>query len=620
MHGSSLRLATTLLVLVGSATVAFADERPHVRSLRVEGVTEHFEVRYLPEWRYTGNAGERGDTEMTLDVFVPPGDGPFPTVVYVHGGGYGGGSKRFGGDNAQLARRLLDEGFVVVSLNYILQKKGIFPQVWWDFHDSIRFLRREAKTYRVDPLRVGAYGISAGGWLISSASVGNGDLLRVNNGNAVTTHDLRARGWRMPVKNPDHHDNWLRPMRSPAPGWAGVHGGVSALAFDFDHHLRFLKPHNPPVQKWVGAGYQPKFWEAVVEAGVDDRVELAQMTAERFRGKAVHVPPFYGRDAKRAPEALARTGDGPEQPLGELVVDFFRRNLVEDHRLPTPEIHPSPRVFEETVEVSLVGPPGSTVHYTTDGSEPNEQSPVFEKGFRISKETVVKAFATHPDHRRSGTNVARFVTGPEAPRVTGPKTLPPGRTGKPYELRFTSDAEEAHWLMQGDLVPFVTRSGDLAFPNGMAFDGETGRWHGTPWRPGRYWVQVWVNRGPGTLAGYRDFVWEVTGDELPGQAWEARATADDQNVELARLSGWHPGFVRELTARFQRRGVKAIVVEESDDRRLVLVDAADRGAGRRCLESVVARHRGLVDRVEYASAVEGGQPSGPGSPPADDSK
>lgn len=596
VHRLLLLVPLALLSSIGQPAAA-----DNARSLKVEGVTEHFDVRYLPEWRYTGAAGPRGDAEMTLDVFVPDGEGPFPTVIYVHGGGYGGGTNRFGRDNAQLARRLLEEKFVVVSLNYILKEKGIFPQVWWDFRDAVRFLRINAETYKIDPLRIGAYGLSAGGWLVSSATVGNGDLLRVSNGGAVTARELADADWRLRVKTPDQTDNWLRPMRSPSPGWPGVHGGVCALSFDFDQHTRYAKPYGPVYQKWVGEGFTPKFWEDVVANGAEANIEVVSLTDERYRGKAVHVPPFYPRNERET--ARARGANGRTGPLGELVIDFFRRHLVDDMRLPVPEIFPVPRVLEESTEVSMVPPPAATIHYTIDGSTPTTASPVYVKPFTITGDTVVKAMSTREGMRASGVNAAHFVEGPAAPRIVGPESLPPGRTGEPYEVRFESNVDEARWMLQGELVPHVPfRGKHVAYPNNMRLDGKTGTWSGKPWKPGTYWVQVWVSRGDGTLSSYRNYRWTVTGDELPGAAWAAEASERDQFVEVAPLEvgmGWHGGLRKELAKRLERRGVRSLIVGEPDEDGMLLVWKEDRDTALASLKTLLERHPKLVEKTDF---------------------
>ena len=60
----------------------------------------------------------------------------------------------------------------------------------------------------------------------------------------------------------------------------------------------------------------------------------------------------------------------------------------------------------------------------------------------------------------------------------------------------------------------------LIYPNGMLMDTD-GVWSGTPTKPGTYWLQVWVNGEPGSIASHRDYLWTVTGEDLSGgKGWQ----------------------------------------------------------------------------------------------------
>jgi acetyl esterase/lipase len=55
--------------------------------------------------------------ELVLDVYRPPGAGPFPAIVLAHGGGYRSGCK---GKTASEARFIADQGFVTFNISYRL--------------------------------------------------------------------------------------------------------------------------------------------------------------------------------------------------------------------------------------------------------------------------------------------------------------------------------------------------------------------------------------------------------------------------------------------------------------------------------------------------------------------
>jgi len=108
---------------------------------------------------------EYGDHErQKLDIFVPANSNSTPPlVVWIHGGGWQGGSKD-GGNPAQV---LLGKGYAVASINYRLSQHAPFPAQIHDCKAAIRYLRAHAKQYGYDTTKVGTWGASAGGHLVA---------------------------------------------------------------------------------------------------------------------------------------------------------------------------------------------------------------------------------------------------------------------------------------------------------------------------------------------------------------------------------------------------------------------------------------------------------------------
>lgn len=102
------------------------------------------------------------DYSMTLDVYRPRESGPFPGVLMLHGGAWASGSKLHWRRHAVCMAR---QGFVVVCVNYRLAPRFPFPAQIQDARQAIRWMRRHAETYQIDPDRIGAFGYSAGGHL-----------------------------------------------------------------------------------------------------------------------------------------------------------------------------------------------------------------------------------------------------------------------------------------------------------------------------------------------------------------------------------------------------------------------------------------------------------------------
>ncbi len=108
---------------------------------------------------------DRGkDYRLTLDVYQPEGEGPFPAVLAVHGGAWRSGSKI---TMLRHAWELAAAGYVVVAINYRHAPKHKFPAQIHDCKQAIRWIRYHADRYAIDPDRVAAFGYSAGGHLVS---------------------------------------------------------------------------------------------------------------------------------------------------------------------------------------------------------------------------------------------------------------------------------------------------------------------------------------------------------------------------------------------------------------------------------------------------------------------
>jgi acetyl esterase/lipase len=108
-----------------------------------------------------------GERVVKLDVYLPAApapDGGRPAVLAIHGGGWRGGSKK--GYGREVAR-LAGHGYVVVSAEYLLSKPGMpsWPDNLDDVREAVRWVRRHAPEYGVDPNRIVAMGASAGGHL-----------------------------------------------------------------------------------------------------------------------------------------------------------------------------------------------------------------------------------------------------------------------------------------------------------------------------------------------------------------------------------------------------------------------------------------------------------------------
>ena len=112
--------------------------------------------------------GEAGGQKLSLDFAKPAicRDQKVPLVVYVHGGGWRSGDKAGAFERGD-SRMFFALGFAVASINYRLAPQFHFPAQVQDCKLAVRYLRSNADAFGIDPDRIGLWGSSAGGHLVS---------------------------------------------------------------------------------------------------------------------------------------------------------------------------------------------------------------------------------------------------------------------------------------------------------------------------------------------------------------------------------------------------------------------------------------------------------------------
>ncbi|HLX61766.1 MAG TPA: alpha/beta hydrolase [Planctomycetota bacterium] len=114
--------------------------------------------------------------ELKFNAFLPKGiDKPAPVMVDIHGGWWEGGKKSdsiigmWGGP--VLSKIATDRGIAFFSIDYRLGKDGGFPEEIRDCRNAIRFIRKNAAKFNIDPERIGCFGGSAGSHLSAMCAV-----------------------------------------------------------------------------------------------------------------------------------------------------------------------------------------------------------------------------------------------------------------------------------------------------------------------------------------------------------------------------------------------------------------------------------------------------------------
>ncbi len=113
-----------------------------------------------------------GNVTLMMDIYLPPvGRPPFPLVIWIHGGGWQGGT--YNGVPAS-ALQLRNDGVAIASTRYRLSGEAIFPAQIHDVKGAVRFLRANAATFNIDPTRFASWGSSAGGHLSALLATSSG--------------------------------------------------------------------------------------------------------------------------------------------------------------------------------------------------------------------------------------------------------------------------------------------------------------------------------------------------------------------------------------------------------------------------------------------------------------
>jgi acetyl esterase len=105
---------------------------------------------------------------LTADISVPKGSGPFPVVIYLHGGGWVAGSPK---SHRKLGMQFAEQGYMTINLDYRLAPEHPFPAGLDDCVFAAEWAAEKAVQYGGDASRMAIGGDSAGGNLAAATIV-----------------------------------------------------------------------------------------------------------------------------------------------------------------------------------------------------------------------------------------------------------------------------------------------------------------------------------------------------------------------------------------------------------------------------------------------------------------
>jgi hypothetical protein len=476
-------LAPCLLVAavhLGVASGLAAGSGTDYRPPQFANAENYLRVQFLP----AGRDWER------MDIYVPKAapQERLPCVVFFYGGGWGG-KVMWGKDNTQL---LLDSGYVVAVPDYVLGAQQPVPLAVWDGAAAIRFLRANAAKYRIDPERIAVIGLSAGGWLAQYLAPSDSATL-----------------WRQGRRG---EPQFSIPMVEPHPANAEFPARVAAFVTDWGAGRLGKSPGilNPGGQ-WLGPDDPPLFTcgplpETFVPNGPQAYRAAGAIAEVASVGKKaptgglvadVKNPHDYGHCllGVAVKNYLTRDKTGKEVTFGERTLQFLEEYVKRPRTASAPEIFPhgGPIPGPTAVRLRSVHPDAS-IHFTLDGSDPADRSPVFQQPLTAKPGDTLKAVATKPGLKPSPIATAAFVAAPCAPpTITTTERLFQAKVGQPFSVSFQATCDRAvSWYLSGKVAakaleavnPKVDNSKMKREPPWLALDPKTGVLSGTPPGPG----------------------------------------------------------------------------------------------------------------------------------------
>lgn len=106
--------------------------------------------------------GRKHGVVLTMDVFTPSDNANGAGVIFCVSGGWFSAHRSI---NPRFLTELLNRGYTVFAVVHGSQPKYSIPEILLDMHRATRFIRHNAKKFRIDPNRIGISGGSAGGHL-----------------------------------------------------------------------------------------------------------------------------------------------------------------------------------------------------------------------------------------------------------------------------------------------------------------------------------------------------------------------------------------------------------------------------------------------------------------------
>jgi acetyl esterase/lipase len=266
---------------------------------------------------------------LLLDLYLPKtkSSQPLPLLIYIHGGGWWSNSK------AECPREMItNRGYALACVNYRLSDVALFPAQIKDVKNAVRWLRKNASEYNIDPNKIGVWGSSAGGHLslLLGTSAGVKELTD-NNQNRDISDAVQAVGdWFAPtdftkftptfstsIITPDIEKKYRKQL------WYHYTVAVVKLLGGTIVQKRTLAQSANPIN-YIDKNDPPVF---IIHGNLDRVVPISQseIMTQALQTKGVPVEFISIADMNHSFEG--KNGERFDPKLIDMTVDFFDKHL-----------------------------------------------------------------------------------------------------------------------------------------------------------------------------------------------------------------------------------------------------------------------------------------------------
>jgi hypothetical protein len=417
--------------------------------------------------------------------------------VFYYGGGWGG-KVTWGGENFKV---LVDNGYVAAMPDYVLGAQQPVPLAVWDGAAAIRFLRANAAKYRIDPERIAAVGLSAGGWLVQYMAPSDSATI-----------------WQQGRKGEPQS---FIPMLEPHPANAGYSARVCALVTDWGAGK--LKGSNPDPKIWLGPDDPPMFTCVTIP----ETTLTAGVKAYREAGAVTEIAHTYTKSPAGEPVGGKNPGDyghclvgvavdktftkdktGKEVTFGARTLQFLDEYVKSPKTASAPEMFPQGGpVFGDVSVVMRTVHAGAKIHYSlapsssagadsaaASGGEFWKSWRVYEKPVTAKGGVTLKAIVVKTGLQPSPVATAVFTAATCAPPViTTAQQVYRAKAKEPFSVKFEAKSDRpVTWGLSGKIEAKALEAVDTNKDSSkikreaprLTLDPKTGVLSGTPGGPG----------------------------------------------------------------------------------------------------------------------------------------